>query len=127
MEDSVRYEISGGVGTLTLNRPERHNALGAAELQAMQDSFATIQADEEIRVLVVTGAGEKTFCAGAALDDLNSGLITPNFFQSVMHQLAVLPIPTIARINGNVFGGGTELALSCDFRIGINGGRLQSL
>ena len=125
MEDSVRYEISGGVGTLTLNRPERHNALGAAELRAMQDSFATIQADEEIRVLVVTGAGEKTFCAGAALDDLNSGLITPNFFQSVMHQLAVLPIPTIARINGNVVGGGTELALSCDFRIGIDGGRLR--
>ena len=125
MDEAVRYEVSGGVGTLTLNRPERHNALGAVELEAMLDAFETLQHDREVRVLVVTGAGEKTFCAGAALDDLNSGRITPDFFQSVMHRLAVLPIPTIARINGNVFGGGTELALSCDFRIGIEGGRLR--
>jgi enoyl-CoA hydratase/carnithine racemase len=125
MNEAVRYEVSGGIGTLTLNRPERHNALGAVELEAMLEAFGTLQHDEEVRVLVVTGAGDKTFCAGAALDDLNSGRITPDFFQSVMHRLAVLPIPTIARINGNVFGGGTELALSCDFRIGVEGGRLR--
>lgn len=125
MEDAVRYDVSGGVGTLVLNRPERHNALGAGELEAMLKAFETIRHDMEIRVLVVTGAGEKTFCAGAALDDLNAGRITPDYFQSVMHELAVLPVPTIARLNGNVFGGGTELALSCDFRIGVEGGRLR--
>ena len=125
MEDAVLYEVSGGIGTLVLNRPDRHNALGKIELQAMTDAFEAVKQDAEIRVLVVTGAGEKTFCAGASLPDLNSGAITPEYFQSVMHQLAVLPVPTIARINGNVFGGATELALSCDFRIGIQGGRLR--
>jgi enoyl-CoA hydratase/carnithine racemase len=125
MDDAVLYDVSGGVGTLVLNRPERHNALGAIELKAMVEAFDTVENDPEIRVLVVTGAGEKTFCAGAALEDLNSGQITPDYFQSVMSRLANLPIPTIAKINGNVFGGATELALSCDFRIGIEGGRLR--
>ena len=66
MNEAVRYEVSGGVGTLTLNRPERHNALGAVELEAMLDAFETLQHDSEVRVLVVTGAGEKTFCAVSA-------------------------------------------------------------
>jgi enoyl-CoA hydratase/carnithine racemase len=125
MDEFVRYELNDGVGTLTLNRPERHNALGGEELEGISAILDTVLEDDEIRVLVVTGAGEKTFCAGAALQDLNSGRITPDYFQSVMHRLAVLPIPTLARINGNVFGGGTELALSCDFRIGIRDGRLR--
>lgn len=125
MDEAVIYALNGGIGTLVLNRPERHNALGAAELEAMSSHLDAIEADDEIRVLVVTGAGDRTFCAGAALEDLNSGRITPDYFQSVMHRLAVLPVPTIARINGNVFGGATELALACDFRIGVEGGRLR--
>ena len=64
MEDAVIYELSGGVGTLVLNRPERHNALGAEELGAMLASFETVRHDPEVRVLVVTGAGEKTFSSG---------------------------------------------------------------
>lgn len=125
MDDGILYEVSGGVGTLVLNRPERHNALGGVELDAMLETLKAIEKDPEIRVLVVTGAGDKTFCSGAALEDLNAGKITPDYFQSVMHELAVLSVPTIARLNGNVFGGATELALSCDFRIGIEGGRLR--
>jgi enoyl-CoA hydratase/carnithine racemase len=125
MDDAVIYELQGGIGRLVLNRPERHNALGAHELQAMASVLETVENDPEVRVLVVTGAGEKTFCAGAALEDLNSGRITPDYFQSIMHRLAVLSVPTIARINGNVFGGATELALACDFRIGVADSRLR--
>jgi enoyl-CoA hydratase/carnithine racemase len=125
MNDAVLYAVSGGVGTLVLNRPERHNALGAEELAAITETLSTAGRDEELRVLVVTGAGERTFCAGAALEDLDSGRITPAYFQSVMHELAACAVPTIARLNGSVFGGGTELALSCDFRIGVRGSRLR--
>jgi enoyl-CoA hydratase/carnithine racemase len=125
MASYIDYELSGSVGTLRIQREERHNALGAQELEEIEAVIATVGQDPEIRVLIVTGAGEKTFCAGAALEDLNSGRISPDRFQSVMHRLAELPLPTIARVNGNVFGGGTELALSCDFRIGVAGTRLR--
>ena len=125
MTDTIQYELVDSVGTLRVQQEARHNALGERELTGICDALDLIEADSEIRVLVVTGAGSKTFCAGAALDDLNSGKITPEGCQSVMHRIAVLPIPTLARINGNVFGGGTELALSCDFRIGIEGSRLR--
>jgi enoyl-CoA hydratase/carnithine racemase len=125
MSETIRYEVNGGIGTLLIDHEARHNALGDVELKAIAAVLDLVEKDEEIRVLIVTGAGEKTFCAGAALDDLNSGLITPEQFQGVMHRIAVLPIPTLARVNGSVFGGGTELALSCDFRLGVEGTRLR--
>lgn len=125
MSETVEFELSDSVGTLRICQEARHNALGAAELASIEKTLDLIEHDNEVRVLVVTGAGEKTFCAGAALDDLNSGRITPELFQRVMHRIAVLPIPTIARVNGSVFGGGTELALSCDFRLGVEGTRLR--
>lgn len=125
MASCINYELTDSVGVLRIERRERHNALGAEELDAIEALLDVIARDREIRVLIVTGAGETTFCAGAALEDLSSGRITPERFQGVMHRLAVLPVPTIARINGNVFGGGAELALSCDFRIGVEGARLR--
>jgi len=86
---------------------------------------AAVNADPDVRVLVVTGMGEKTFCAGAALNQLGSGRISSDFFQSTTDQLAAVRMPSICALNGNVFGGGVELALSCDFRIGIAGSRLR--
>lgn len=125
MAESIAYELSDSIGTLTIQREDRHNALGAEELAGLDAALDLIEQDAEIRVLIVTGEGSKTFCAGAALGDLNSGRITPDGFQRVMQRIAKLPMPTLARINGSVFGGGTELALSCDFRIGVEGTRLR--
>jgi enoyl-CoA hydratase/carnithine racemase len=125
MTSTIDYALKDSVGTLTIRRENKHNALGAEELDGIEDVIETVIADPEIRALVVTGEGEKTFCAGAALEDLNSGRITPTRFQAAMERLAAVPVPTIARINGSVFGGGTELALSCDFRIGVRGSRLR--
>jgi len=125
MKKTVIYQISDSVGELRIDREDRHNALGAEELDALESALDLVQEDREVRVLVVTGSGEKTFCAGAAIEDLNSGRITPTRFQAVMQRLADLPVPTIARLNGSVFGGGTELALSCDFRVGVSGTRLR--
>ncbi|MFK8043133.1 enoyl-CoA hydratase/isomerase family protein [Congregibacter sp.] len=125
MSHSIEYSVSDSVGTLNINREDKHNSLGATELKRIADVLDVVEADPEVRVLIVTGAGEKTFCAGASLGDLNSGVLKPDAFQSAMHRLATLAIPTLARVNGNVFGGGTELALSCDFRIGVVGTRLR--
>ena len=125
MSDTVLFEKHDHVARIVLNNPARHNSLGEVELAALQRHADSVLRDDDIRVLVVTGAGDKTFCAGAALDELGSGKISSDFFQATTDRLATLPIPTICALNGNVFGGGVELALSCDFRIGIEATRLR--
>ena len=125
MASSIEYEVSDSIGVLRICREDTHNALGRDELDALAETLDAVTADREVRVLIVTGAGTRTFCSGAFLGDLNAGRITPKQFQAVMHRLAVLRVPTIARVNGSVFGGGAELALSCDFRIGVSGSRLR--
>lgn len=125
MTDTVLYESRGHIGRLVLNDPERHNSLGQEQLKAIQSRLREVAGDEQIRVLVVTGAGEKTFCAGASLKELGAGQISGDCFQATTDQLAALEIPTICALNGNVFGGGVELALSCDFRIGVEGSRMR--
>lgn len=125
MSDTIVYEQAGHIGTLTLNNPARHNSLGQSELESIQQHLQRVSDDSNVRVLVVTGAGEKTFCAGASLSELGAGKISGDCFQATTDQLAALPIPTIASLNGNVFGGGVEMALSCDFRIGIEGSRMR--
>lgn len=125
MTDSVLFNRDGLVGRLTLNKPERHNALGLEQLQAMQQYLAEAARDDDLRVLVVTGNGEKTFCAGADLDELGAGGLEGDAFQAMTLQLAELAIPTVCALNGNAFGGGVELALSCDFRIAVEGCRMR--
>ncbi len=125
MAETVLYRQEGHIGYLTLNNPERHNSLGKQELEALHDYLEALERDEQVRVLLVTGSGDKTFCAGASLQELGSGEITGDRFQEVTDRLAALPIPTIAALNGNVFGGGVEMALSCDFRIGVEGSRMR--
>ena len=121
MTDTIQYNRSGHVGRLLLNDPERHNALGQEQLQAIQAHLRDIAQDDQVRVLIVTGAGDKTFCAGASLRELDAGEMRDDIFQATTTQIAELAIPTICALNGNVFGGGVELALSCDFRIGVDG------
>jgi enoyl-CoA hydratase/carnithine racemase len=125
MTDTVLYEQTGHIGRLTLNNPARHNSLGQGELEAIQDYLGAVEMSSDVRVLIVTGAGEKTFCAGASLAELGAGKISGDCFQATTDQLAALSVPTIASLNGNVFGGGVELALSCDFRVGIEGSRMR--
>jgi enoyl-CoA hydratase len=125
MTDTILYNKTGHIGRLVLNNPGRHNSLGSEELRAIQGHLIEIEADSQLRVLIVTGSGEKTFCAGASLQQLGAGKIDGDSFQATTDQLADLAIPTICALNGNVFGGGVELALSCDFRVGIEGTRLR--
>lgn len=119
----IEAKLDGPVGRLTLNRPEAHNALDAAGLQALRDTLADWAGRDGIRALVVTGTG-KSFCSGVSLGDV-AGLdfATDNPLTRLCDALEEFPAPTIGALNGGVYGGGLELALSCDFRIGVTGMR----
>lgn len=125
MTDTILYQHSGHVGRIVLNNPRRHNALGEEQLQTLQALLTQIAADSRVRVLILTGNGGKTFCAGASLRELNSRLGRDESFQKMAANFAELSIPTICALNGSVFGGGVELAASCDFRIGVTGSRMR--
>ena len=125
MTDTIRYECTGHIARLTLNNPAQHNALGQEQLSAIQSALVAVQGDEQVRVLIITGEGDKTFCAGASLQQLGSGSLSGDAFQETTDLIAELSIPTICAISGNVYGGGAELALSCDFRVGIAGSKLR--
>ncbi len=125
MTQTIQYSRTDHVARLLLNNPTRHNSLGATELQGIQDALDKVANDPQVRVLVVTGAGDKTFCAGAALNELGAGDISSDLFQTTTNKLAALEVPTICALNGSVYGGGVELALSCDFRMGIENTRMR--
>jgi enoyl-CoA hydratase/carnithine racemase len=119
-----RLSAEGHVARIVLDRPERHNALGAADLAAFRAHLATVDADPSIRVLVLTGSGGETFCSGASLDQIASGEMSGRIFETLTEDLAASRVPTICALNGSVYGGGTEIALCCDFRIGVHGTRM---
>jgi len=125
LTETIVYRSEQAIAYITLNNPDRHNSLGEDELGAIQHHLATVESDPAIRVLVLSGSGEQTFCAGAALGQLSAGTINANLFQQTTDQLAALRVPTICAANGSLYGGGVELALSCDFRIGVTGSRLR--
>ena len=119
MSSTISFTEEQGVATLTFDNPARRNALGTAELDAIEGALGGLSA--ETRVLVITSSDERIFCAGADLSQIREGTLSGDRFQSVTNQIAALPIPTVAVLTGNVFGGGAELALSCDFRLAREG------
>lgn len=121
----VRLEVDGHLARIVLDAPEQHNALEADDVAAFRSHVDRVDADEVVRVLVVTGSGTKTFCAGASLAQLESGDMTPELFETLTDRLAAARVPTICALNGSVYGGGAEIALCCDFRIGVTGTRLS--
>ncbi len=125
MTDTILYSVDGPVARLVLNNPDKHNALGVEQLKAMAEHLSAAEGDTAVRILVLTGAGDKTFCAGASLQELGEGMLGDESFQKMTAQLAAMRTPSICALNGNVFGGGAELAVSCDFRIGVEGMRLR--
>jgi enoyl-CoA hydratase len=107
-----------------LERPERHNALDAEDVERFRAHLGAVAAAEHVRVLVLTGTGDATFCSGASLRDIESGKMTGATFEALADALAAVRVPSICALNGDAFGGGTELALCCDFRIGVFGSRM---
>jgi enoyl-CoA hydratase/carnithine racemase len=121
--------IDGPRATIRLNRPKQLNRLGQDDLDELMRLFTRIEGDPSIRVLVLTGTG-RAFSAGFDLSAIASRATSaaepasPLTFETVVNRLDDLRKPTIARINGGVYGGSTDLALACDFRIGVETGEM---
>jgi enoyl-CoA hydratase/carnithine racemase len=118
----IDAKTDGAVGRITLNKPESHNALDQAAMRALTDVLDDWAGRTKLRAIVLTGTG-KSFCAGAALGDVEDADWSENPLTRACDALEAFPAPSIAALNGGVYGGGVELALSCDFRIGVEGMR----
>ena len=126
--ESLLVGIEERVATLTVNRPERRNALSAVVRAELADALAALRDEPEVRVVVITGAGDRAFVAGADITEFaertaleqRQVMGPPRIFELV----AEYPKPVIAMINGLALGGGCELALACDLRIAAESARL---
>ena len=122
MSQWIQVDTDAGIRTLTVNRPEKLNALNSEVMAELDAAVAAAAADASLACVIVTGAGEKAFIAGADIAELVK--LTPvegrehaRRGQSVIDRIEKLPVPSIAAINGFAYGGGLELAMGCTLRI----------
>jgi enoyl-CoA hydratase/carnithine racemase len=119
MTENILITRTGQVGTITLNRPEKLNAVTPEMARALMDAVTAFNADDEIRCVILIGAGERAFCAGSDIRTLDDYTTPWNFRNRPDYGDALRKLikPSIAAINGYALGGGLETALSCDIRI----------
>src|SRR6202166_514630 len=127
--ETLLYEKRDRIGFITFTRPKVLNALNRKTMEELRDVLTAAREDEDVRVLILTGAGEKSFVAGADIGELAvqtpvSGKETAAFGQSVLHLLETIGKPSIAAINGFALGGGCEVALACSMRLASKTARL---
>ena len=118
----VRLDHDGLVTVLTIDRPEARNAIARATMRELADALAEV-AQSPARVLVVTGSGDRVFVAGGDLKELatirtlDEAAAMAETMRSVLDRVAALPVPVLAAVNGDAYGGGAEVAVACDMRI----------
>jgi enoyl-CoA hydratase len=118
--DFVRLELDGTTAVITIDRPKALNALNRQVLTELEQAIGQVAANPALRALIVTGGGEKAFVAGADIAEMAAfstaeAMAFGELGHRVLDSLEALPIPVIAAVNGFALGGGTELALACDF------------
>jgi enoyl-CoA hydratase len=127
--ENLLYEKKDGIATITFNRPKVLNALNRKTMEELDAILTDAHADAAVRVLILTGAGEKSFIAGADINELAvqtpvQGKEFSIWGQGVLHKLETMGKPSIAAINGFALGGGCEMALACSMRIASKTARL---
>jgi enoyl-CoA hydratase len=131
MYQFLKLEKEPPLAYITINRPEVMNALSNALTEELGQAFDEVEKDEEIRVLIITGAGEKAFMAGADIKEVQErdfvlGRKQTRRRQEVLNKLAEMPIPVIAAINGFALGAGLEMAIACTLRIASTNAKMGS-
>ena len=124
--DTLRFETNNdGISTITINRPDKLNALNKEVLNELAEVFQKVTVDSDINAVIITGAGEKSFVAGAdikelrSLDELSGRMISQKG-QQIFQSIEDTRKPVVAAVNGYALGGGAELAMACHFRISSN-------
>jgi enoyl-CoA hydratase len=122
MYKTIIYEKKDNIGVLIVNRPDKLNALSNELIKELGIFLDDVETDNELRVLIITGAGEKAFVAGADIQELVTrdallGRRVSRIRQAIFSRIENLPIPVIAAVNGYALGGGLELALACSIRV----------
>ncbi len=125
MSKHLRLDIDGQRATITLDRPDKHDMLEAADLADFEDLLGRVDGAGDVRVLVVTGAGEAAFSSGFAHGDVAATDWRDNPVERLCARIEDARVPTICALNGSVYGGAADIALACDFRIGVEGMRLM--
>jgi enoyl-CoA hydratase len=125
---AVDVEIDEGIAVITMNRPHALNAFNSEQLDLLGAAFHTLGRDRNVRVVILTGAGDRAFAAGADIKEMihltpAEGLAFGRKGQALTSAVERLPQPVIAAVNGYAFGGGCELAIACDIRLASENAR----
>ncbi|MBK8900121.1 MAG: enoyl-CoA hydratase/isomerase family protein [Anaerolineaceae bacterium] len=129
MNNEIILTQQEGIATLRMNRPEARNALNWTAQEAFAEAVAQVAADTAVRVLIITGVGDKAFVSGGDLKELSehpereAGERLNRVMRDALVQLTRLPIPVIAAVNGDAFGGGCEILTACDLRVAASHAR----
>jgi enoyl-CoA hydratase len=125
----VQFRADGPVATITINRPERRNAINPEVTTALADSLARAETDDSVAVVVLTGAGKKAFCAGGDLGAMGAdGAVAQHFMRAelgeLFEQMRKSRLPIVARVNGHALAGGFGLMLACDLVVAHDGAEM---
>lgn len=128
--DNILVALDNGVATVTINRPEKLNALNKATISELNQAFSLLDQDENVRVVIVTGSGEKAFVAGADISEFanfsveQGGDLAAKGQELLFDFVENMKTPVIGAVNGFALGGGLELAMSCHFRVASDNAKM---